>query len=954
MSGSAKCPNCQAPVFGADLGGLCPECVVRAAGLWLEAEAAASGGGRRFARYELLGEIARGGMGVVYRARQVGLDRTVALKMILGGHLAAPEDVRRFQAEAQAAAGLRHPNIVAIHEVGEHEGQHYFSMDYIEGRSLAMAARERPFTPGQAARCVQAIAGAVQYAHEHGVLHRDLKPSNVLLDAAEQPHVTDFGLARRIEGGGELTLTGQVLGTPGYMAPEQAAGQGERLGPATDVYGLGAILYELLTGRPPFGAATVHETIQQVLGAEPVSPRLLNPSVPRDLETICLKCLEKEPGRRYASAQALGRDLGRHLNDEPIEALPPSTVYRARKFVRRHRLGVAVAAGVSLVLVAASIVSILFGIRATLAQKREEAERIRATGAETAARRAAAAALQSQTEASAVLEFFKDRIVAAARPQGDEYGLGHDVTLRAAMEAAAEAIPQSFTNLPMVEAEVRRTLGKTFQALGDYEKAVTQFDRAVALVASVHGTNHPRTLADTGRMAIALRHAGRLSEALAQATKVVSAEREAFAKGDPDAIEGVMMLAAIQEELGDLPQALSNYQAAVRLALAELDPDDPTTLRAQGGSASLYHRQKRFEQALDLRRIVLRARERTLGATHSETLLAKANLAATLQDMGRQDEAIAVHHEMLEVLEKKFGMDHPRVLTTVHNLGVAHMNKKQYDQALPHLQRALVGRTARLGPSHQGTVMTAVQMGTCLLQLGRATDASQWLTNCLQKADAGGKIRAEDRLDLLGALISAYLSSGQLLEALAVREQALKISVQEWGPDDPRTLARMDEVAWACLYHTNRFADAEKLFRKIETAQRATEPSTNGRLATTQAQLALCLLNQRKFAEAEPVLREAIPTFVRIQPNRSSTFTVFSHLGWALMGQGKYGEAEDWMLKAYDGFTARDIASLSRGGRHYLKETVRLLVELYEAWGEPGKAAQWRKKIPSEPAGSLP
>jgi hypothetical protein len=292
---------------------------------------------RYFGDYELLQEIARGGMGVVYRARQITLDRVVAVKMILAGQLAGPDDVRRFHQEARLAANLRHPNIVAIHEVGEHQGQHYFSMDFIEGTSLAALLRDTALLPHKAARYVLAVARAVQYAHDRGVLHRDLKPGNVLIDRFDQPHVTDFGLARPINKDSSLTASGAVLGTPGYMPPEQVEGRSE-LTVAADVYALGAILYELLTGRPPFKGATVFDTLQQSLENDPVPPRLLNPKLPRDLETICLKCLEKDPVKRYASAAELGGDLGRFLAGEPIQGRRQGAARRVVRWVRRHPL----------------------------------------------------------------------------------------------------------------------------------------------------------------------------------------------------------------------------------------------------------------------------------------------------------------------------------------------------------------------------------------------------------------------------------------------------------------------------------------------------------------------------------------------------------------------------------------------------------------------------------------
>ena len=309
-----------------------------------------------FDDYELFKEIGRGGQGVVYRARQKSLNRTVALKVIGVGRWATEAHLKRFRLEAEAAASLSHPFIVPIHEIGERKGYCYFSMNLVEGGQLDEVVRKQPMSIRRAAELIAKLARTIHYAHEHGILHRDIKPGNILLDAEGEPHLTDFGLARLVESESHVTQTTDMLGTPSYMAPEQARGGNEALTRATDIYGLGAVLYQLLTGHPPFVGATSYETVRLLLETDPRSPQLLNPKLDRDLSTICLKCLEKDPSLRYPTAQAVAEDLEHWLRREPIRARRTALFTRGKKWLQRNPTTAVAAVSLAALIVAVTFI----------------------------------------------------------------------------------------------------------------------------------------------------------------------------------------------------------------------------------------------------------------------------------------------------------------------------------------------------------------------------------------------------------------------------------------------------------------------------------------------------------------------------------------------------------------------------------------------------------------------
>src|SRR6266487_1862835 len=362
---SPVCAKCGSKLFADAPQGFCSLCLFKTGlgPLQDEDEDALGSSAARmqmeFGDYKLLEEIGRGGQGVVYRAHQKSLNRTVALKVIGLGQWATKTHLKRFRLEAEAAASLEHPGIVPIHEVGEREGTCYFSMGFIEGDQLDAVVRREPMSVRRAAELIAKVARTVHYAHEHHILHRDIKPGNILLDRQGEPHLTDFGLARLVETESTITRTMEVLGTPSYMAPEQAVGNNAAITSATDVYGLGAVFYQLLTGHPPFAGGTTFETVRLVLDTEPRQPRLLNPKIDRDLNTICLKCLEKDPKRRYLSALALAEDLERWLKHEPIQARLTGVFAHGRKWVRRNPK--LVVAGIAGLLVGAAAIWLFRG-----------------------------------------------------------------------------------------------------------------------------------------------------------------------------------------------------------------------------------------------------------------------------------------------------------------------------------------------------------------------------------------------------------------------------------------------------------------------------------------------------------------------------------------------------------------------------------------------------------------
>jgi len=637
-----KCPACGAPK-SSWLEGNCPGCLIRLGTVTASSAPFRNEAGtiqragiiRSLGDYELLEEIARGGMGVVYRARQVSLNRLVAVKLLLAAEFS--RDTQRFRREAELAASLNHPNIVFIYEVGEHGGQPYFSMELIEGRSLAELCHEQPLEAQRAAGLARTIAEAVHFAHERHLLHRDLKPSNVLVDTTDVPHVTDFGLAKRSDGDANLTLSGQVIGTPNFMSPEQASpGTGE-IGPASDIYSLGALLYHLITGRPPFLSETITATLHQVAESEPASPRLLLPTVPKDLETICLKCLEKEPRQRYPTAKELADDLGRFLRDEPIKARQAGVVEKVWRWCRRNR-----ALATSTAVVAALVVTVAIG--STIAAVRINRERGSAS----------IAASKSQQVAA-----FLASMLESVQP---EVAKGRDTTLlRDMLRQTAKRLDTEFTKQPEMEAQLRAVLAQVYLSLELGEEGAKHARIAWDLRSQLLGKTHPDTLDAELLLAALLENADKWKDAKSLASDVMAQSRQQFGHRDLRTSQALHVLGNALKRERDYPAAIAALREVVEIEKAIPGNNNARVLSALEALGCALIEAEQPAEAANVFESWLRECPPTSLTNSVNAAFAKGWLGTALQRLHKFERADGLQRESLEMKRRLLPPDHPAI-----------------------------------------------------------------------------------------------------------------------------------------------------------------------------------------------------------------------------------------------------------------------------------------------------
>ena len=758
-----------------------------------------------FPDHETLREIGRGGMGVVYQARDMRLGRFVAIKTITEFQPASPTQLARFLGEARAAARLLHPNIIAIHAVGEHHARPYLSLEYAPGGDLKQQIAAKPMAPRQAAGLVETLALAVHAAHKAGIVHRDLKPSNILLSAERVPKVADFGLAKLLGNDSDRTQSGQVIGTPSYMAPEQAEGHSKNVGPAVDLYALGAILYEALTGRPPFLGESQLETLKMVTTTEVVPPRRLRPDVPRDLETICLKCLEKDPRKRYASAEALACDLRRFLGDRPIVARRATRPERILRWCRRNPSA------------AAALAILVVGTAVGTSQA------VRATSAEHAARRAAANTrteknrAESEAEiAKAVNEFLNKDLLAQAsafNQSSPDKKPDPDLKVRTALDRAAATVGEKFVGKPLIEASIRHTIGETYLNLGLYAQALEHLQLALKLRRESLGDEHPDTLLSKQSIGALYMADGKLSEAEPFLLDAMQGLRNVRGPLHPEtlkAIHGVAQLYFYQDKLPDAERLFIEVRDGY-LRTRRADPAE--AIEVTNSLAMVCVRQKKFEEAEKLLVDVIDQMRNQKGAEHPDSLTAMQNLADVYEARHRRDKMGPLLERVVDLETRSLGRDHPNTLTSAVKLGGFYAYKREFDKAEALLVPALEGCRAKLDAKH------------------------------------------ETRAGALAALSVVYSLKPDMKKLAPVLIELQEITRFRWGLESELT-AEGDHALGLFLFVQKQYAKAESFFRE-ELAIRIKRDPDGWQRFRNESRLGSCLLAQKMYGLAEPLLLSA-------------------------------------------------------------------------------------------------
>ncbi len=774
--------------------------------------------GERIGRYKLLQQIGEGGFGSVWMAEQVEpVSRRVALKIIKLG-MDTREVIARFEAERQALAMMDHPNIAKVLDAGATDkGRPFFVMELVKGMPITAYCDEAQLGTRERLALFGDVCAAINHAHQKGVIHRDIKPSNVMVTLhGDKPvvKVIDFGIAKaihsRLTDKTLFTRFEQFIGTPVYMSPEQASVSGLDIDTRSDIYALGILLYELLTGKPPFDARTLasagYEEMRRIIReVEPPKPssRLstvageerstlakshrIEPSrlvrlVEPDLDWIVMKAIEKDRARRYETANGLAQDIVRFLADEPVSATPPSAGYRFRKFARRNRAALRVAAMIAAVLVAATIVSTWQAVRATRAEK-QTADTLRQVAAERDAKE------KARTDAVAISQFLTE-VFQSPDPERD----GRTVTVAELLDKASRKLDTDLTSQAASRARLQNTLGKTYMALGLLRPAAPLLEKARDHHLATLGPDHPDTLAVMNSLAACYANVGRLDESFKLLDEVLQRSKK-LGDTHEHTLTAMTNLATIHFDFGRREVALKLREEAVALRREVNGPEHRETLAAMHNLALSYMDLHRHEEALKLCEEVFTLSRKVCGAEHPDTLSAMHNLAHSYTEAGRRDEALKLNEESVALSRKVLGPEHPETLSSMNNLAIGLADAGRKDEALKLREETLTLRRKVNGPAHPDTLRAILNLARSYHDGGRKDEALKLNEEAVALSRKFIGLENPDTLATMFILANALSAAGRAEEALTLREETLPLSRKVFGSDHPRTLMAMINLA---------------------------------------------------------------------------------------------------------------------------------------------------------------